>query len=130
MSELTDMTTTLSEDRQKAKPSHGQTAHRIDIEHVGYNSKGMLWRVTYEGKVIVERTRIPALDACRYLLALGKTGKLMMFRNGEMGLSVDIVTGAGLTVVETPTRGPVFGPHETYPCDDENEVSEVAALIG
>ena len=51
----------------------GYTTHRIDIEHIGYNDKGMVWRVTHEGRVILETTRLPALDACRYLLALGKT---------------------------------------------------------
>jgi hypothetical protein len=108
----------------------GDATHRIEVEHIGYNAKGMLWRVTHEGGVILEKTRLPALDACRYLLALGKTGNLVMFRNGELQLTVDIVKGAGLTVVEAPTKGPVFGVHQPYTCEGEEEVEPAVIGIG
>jgi hypothetical protein len=100
----------------------GDATHRIDIEH----AKGMLWRVTYEGKVILQKSRIPAFDACRYLLALGKTGNLVMFRDGEPQLSVDIVKGAGLTVTETPTTGPIFGLYRPFVREEEEQEEQAA----
>jgi hypothetical protein len=27
--------------------------HRIDIRFVGYNARGMLWRVEYDGRMII-----------------------------------------------------------------------------
>jgi hypothetical protein len=56
---------------------------RVDVAHAGYNAKGMLWRVENEGRTIIEKTRLPAFDACRHLQALGATGKLAMYRNGQ-----------------------------------------------
>jgi hypothetical protein len=50
-------------------------AARIGIALAGYNRKGILWRVEHDGQVILERTRVPALDACRYLLAVGGDGQ-------------------------------------------------------
>jgi hypothetical protein len=43
--------------------------------------------------MIVEKTRIPAFDACRLLLALGNTGKLEMHCDEQHRLSVDIANG-------------------------------------
>jgi hypothetical protein len=102
------------------------TKHRIDIEHVTYNTKGMLWRVTHEGRVILEKTHLPALGACRYLLALGRTGNLVMFRDGELQLSVDIVKWAGITVIENRTTGPIFLLYRPF-VREEAEQEEQAA---
>ena len=51
-----------------------------------------------------------------------------MFRNAEPQLSVDIVSGAGLTVIETPTKGLAFGLHRPF-AREEDEV-EQAAFVG
>jgi hypothetical protein len=40
-----------------------------------------------------------AAQSRRYLLALGKTGKLVMFRSGEPQLAVGIVKGAGIAAI-------------------------------
>ena len=53
----------------------GNIIHRIDIECIGHNAKGLVWRVAHEGMVILEKARTPAFDACRLLLASGKIGK-------------------------------------------------------
>src|SRR5215467_2600695 len=109
----------------------GDAIHRIDIECIGCNAKGLVWRVTKHGKIIIEKTRIPAFDACRLLLALGNTGKLEMYCDGQHRLSVDIVKGAGLTVVDGVTRGPVIEPYKTFQCKepDQDEIL-VMAVIG
>ena len=109
----------------------GNTIHRIDVECIGHNAKGLVWRVAHEGKVILDKSRIPAFDACRLLLALGRTGKLDMYCDGQHRLSVDIVKGAGLTVVDSVTRGPVIEPYKTFQLDDPEEDEVVAiAIIG
>jgi hypothetical protein len=40
-----------------------------------YNGKGALWHVEHNGKMLLDRMRLPALDASRQLLAAGETGK-------------------------------------------------------
>ena len=104
----------------------GDPTHHIEIEHIGYNAKGMLWQVTHEGRRILTKTRLPALDACRYLLALGKIGNLVMFRNGELQLTVDIVKGAGITVVENRTTGPIFGLYRPFVREEEEQEEQAA----
>ena len=34
-------------------------AARIDISFVGYKAKGIVWRAEHDGKVILERARLP-----------------------------------------------------------------------
>jgi hypothetical protein len=104
----------------------GGTTHGIDIEHITHNAKGMLWPVTHEGRVILPKTRLPALDACRYLLALGKTGNWVMFRDDKPQLSVDIVKGAGLTVIENQTTGPIFGLYRPIVGEEEEQEEQAA----
>src|SRR5262245_57725321 len=59
------------------------TAHRIDIEAVGLGERGHRYRVTYEGRTLIDSCRVPGLDGCRALLALGITGPLEMWRPGK-----------------------------------------------
>src|SRR5262245_8569891 len=102
--------------------------HRIDID---CNAKGLVWRVTQHGKVRIEKTRIPEFDACRLLLALGNTGKLDMYCDEQQLLSVDIVKGAVLTVVDSVTRGPVIEPYKAFQRGEpEQDEAMVMAVIG
>jgi hypothetical protein len=105
-------------------------ANRIDIDCIGHNAKGLLWRVTHDGKVILETSRTPAFDACRLLLAFGKTGRLEIYFDEQHRLSVDIVTGAGLTVIDNAHEGPVIKPYKVFKPVDEKEDDEISSLIG
>jgi hypothetical protein len=60
---------------------------------------------------LIESSRVPALEACRALLALGITGKLEVWRPGKAwpDMQLDIEEGAKLTVIETEKEGPRFG---------------------
>lgn len=83
----------------------------ITIEPTRCGSRGQLYRVHYEGEVVIASTRVPALDACRALLARGITGRLEVWRAWKTfhDLSVDIEKGARLTVRENAQHGPRFG---------------------
>lgn len=104
--------------------------NHIDINCIGHNAKGLLWRVTHDGKVILEKSRTPAFDACRLLLAFGKLGRLEIYRDEQHRLSVDIVTGAGLTVIDNAHEGPVIKPYKLFKPVDENEDDQISSLIG
>jgi hypothetical protein len=84
--------------------------HRIFVEPVALGERGHRYRVTYEGSTLIDGSRVPELDACRALLALGFTGKLEMWRPGKAwpDMQLDIVRAAKLTVVETEKVGPHF----------------------
>jgi hypothetical protein len=105
-------------------------SNRIDINCIGLNAKGLLWRVSHDGKVILQKSRTPAFDACRLLLALGKTGWLEIYCDEQHRLSVDIVTGAGLTVIDNAHEGPVIKPYKVFKSVDETEDDEISSLIG
>ena len=79
-------------------------SHRITIEptHIALET-GQRYRVHHEGRVLLENTRVPLLDACRALLAEGITRRLEMWRAGRShwDAAADIEVGAGWTVRET-----------------------------
>src|SRR5262245_31395445 len=80
---------------------------RITIEPVSVGSRGELYRVRFDGAVLLESSRNPEFDACRALLARGITGKLEVWRPGKQhhDMQLDIECGAELTVEETDQRG-------------------------
>jgi hypothetical protein len=45
------------------------------VLRVDYNGKGALWHVEHNSKMLLDRMSLPALDACRQLLAAGEMGK-------------------------------------------------------
>jgi hypothetical protein len=95
--------------------------HRIDIALAGYNAKGILWRVVYEGEVILERSRVPSLDACRALVPMGITGKLGVYRNDALQFTIrDIGEGAEWTVIDSPTRGLYWERYKAFADADED----------
>jgi hypothetical protein len=97
------------------------TAHRILIEPVTLGERGHRYRITHAGRVLVESSREPLLDACRALLAQGIPGRLEMWRLGKAhpDAAVEIERGAGLTVAETAEHGPVFRRWRPYAADAE-----------
>ena len=85
-------------------------AARMIIEPAKIGQRGQLYRVLYEGHILLESTREPLFDACRALAAMGITGRLEMWRpgKGHYDMAVDIERGAGLTVAETAESGPIL----------------------
>jgi len=43
--------------------------HLITIEPVSLGERSYRYGVTYDGRVLIESSRVPALDTCRVLLA-------------------------------------------------------------
>jgi hypothetical protein len=43
---------------------------------------GEKWYVFFDGKLLLEASRNPEIEACRALVALGLAGKLTTYRNG------------------------------------------------
>jgi hypothetical protein len=86
------------------------TAHRIDIESIALGERSHRYRVKFRGSVLIANCRVPGLDACRALLALGITGTLEMWRAGKMwpDMELDIERGAKLTVEESDRQTPRF----------------------
>ena len=88
--------------------------------------------MTYAGQVLLASCRFPLLEACRALLAKGITGRLELWRAGNVSwdVAVDIEAGAAWTVIETPIRGPVLGPYRTFAREEDEEDEDAAVLIG
>jgi len=76
--------------------------------------------VAYAGSVLIKSARIPALDACRALLARGLTGKLQVWRPGSQShdLVLDIEQAAGWTVWENEQEGPRFVRWRSFAADN------------
>jgi hypothetical protein len=71
---------------------------------------GYRYTVLFDGKLTVERSREPELDAARALFAKGITGKLTML-DGKTGVPrtiIDIEKAAKLTVREDRSSSPRF----------------------
>jgi hypothetical protein len=88
------------------------TVHRIDIEAivpVGLNVKAQRYRVTFNGEVLLESTKVPIFNSCRVLLARGCKGKLIVWGGEKYPRAVvDIERGAKLAVEEHEKRGPLI----------------------
>jgi hypothetical protein len=83
----------------------GPVTTRIEIAEIAYGSRGPIYRVIYDGEVLLEASRVPVFDACRALLAMGIKGRLEVWRPGKTywDIATDIERGAGLTVEESDT---------------------------
>ena len=86
------------------------STHTILIEPVTCGVQGQRYRVTYLGRVLLDRVREPLFDACRALAAKGIAGRLEMWRPGRTApdMAVEIGQGARVAVAETAGHGPVF----------------------
>ena len=74
------------------------------------------WRATLDGNVIVDAHRDPEHAACRALLAMGITGRVIFQHasSGTAGLSMDIMHGANLITYDDDEQGlrtRQYGPH-------------------
>jgi hypothetical protein len=69
-----------------------------------------VYNVLFDGKLLVENSRVPELDACRALLAMGISGELTLCdgKTGKRRSIVDIEGAVKLTVEENNTTGPRF----------------------
>ncbi len=83
----------------------------VTLERVGTNARGDLWRVTHDGIVIVESSRVPEYDAARALAALGLAGTIETRHAGSaiVSMRLDISKAATLTVIENDRSGPRLG---------------------
>jgi hypothetical protein len=99
--------------------------HRITIEPTALGDRGLRYRVTYASSTLIEGSRVPALDACRALVALGSTGKLEVWRSGKSwpDMQLEIEAGAKLTVIETEKEGPRFAPWRPFSDATQDAVS-------
>jgi len=82
----------------------------IDKELIRYGSKGALYRVWHNGKLLVESCRVPLFDACRALAERGMTGPVEMRRKGNMQIDMRTTVEAGTKLdVKDHTEGnPIF----------------------
>jgi hypothetical protein len=87
----------------------GVGMHTITIEPISMGQRGMRYRVSYAGEILLEG-RDPELAACRALLARGITGRLEVWRPGTAfpSMRIDIARAAQLTAEEGFSVGPRF----------------------
>jgi hypothetical protein len=77
--------------------------HRIEARVIRYGNRGPVYRVMHAGQVLLARSRCPLIDACRALLARSFTGRLELWRPGNVSFdaAVNIEVGAQWTFPET-----------------------------
>ena len=80
-----------------------------------------LYDVTFDGEVIVARSRGPECDAARVLLARGVTGSIVILdaNTGKHRTTVNIEAAANLTVSESRRQSPRFAKWKPYATDTE-----------
>lgn len=97
---------------------HRPPSTKITICPVSLGSRGQVYAVLLEGAVIIAKTRNPTGDACRHLVALGRTGRLEVwdevFPYPRLIIS-DMAKAAALTVTENERHGPRFATYKARP---------------
>jgi hypothetical protein len=99
-------------------PCYPATIARIFLTRVAIGAKGPMYDAFDAGidgkpaKLLVARSRTPALDVSRIFADLGIVG-------GHIGgkspaIFLDIETAAGLTIIDSETQGPRFAPYRPY----------------
>jgi hypothetical protein len=80
---------------------------RILIKPTNVGHRGQLYRVTYEGEMLVEGSRNPEYDAARALLAIGVTGQAETWRHGAAvpSMRINIELAEQRTIEESATVG-------------------------
>lgn len=70
------------------------------------------WNVYFQGERILEDVRDPEHEACRALLAMGKSGRVMFthLERGTIGMTMDIASGAGLSTRDEFLRFASYKP--------------------
>lgn len=103
--------------------------HSIYIERVGTSAKGDVYQVTYNAAVLLDRTRLPLLDAARRLREAGLTGRLEMYRVAGRApvMIADIEAASLLTIAE---NGPHSARFTRYQPFDETVIAPTASSAG
>ncbi len=100
----------------EALPSAASTM-KIFIRPTSLDKLGQNYLVSFEGQTIIEKTRNPTADACRRLVALGNSGRLEVWGNGEPFARLiirDIETASGLTISENTAHGPRVAAYQPF----------------
>ena len=108
--------TSLGREDGEAMPSAASTL-KIIIQPTSLDQRGQNYAVIFEGETIIAKTRNPSADACRRLVALGHSGRLEVWGNGEQSARLiirDIKTAAGLTTYETTGHGPRVATYQPF----------------
>lgn len=90
---------------------------KIFIRPTSLDKLGQNYSVSFEGETIIAKTRNPSADACRRLVALGHSGRLEVWGNGEQFARLiirDIETAAGLTIAENTAHGPRVAAYQPF----------------
>jgi hypothetical protein len=99
------------------------TTHNFTIEPVKTKS-GDKYRVRDEsGEILLERARVPLLEAARHAARAGKDGKVTMtwYGSGSPALSGEISALCKRTVIENARFGPVFAKFYEFPQGDDDQ---------
>lgn len=87
------------------------SAIKIIIRPVSVGSRGQNYSVPLDGAVIIASSRCPTGDACRYLVVLGRIGRLEIWddtRRYTLLIIADIARAAALAVNENDRHGQRF----------------------
>ncbi|MGF6254091.1 hypothetical protein [Ensifer sp. LBL] len=98
---------------------------RVFIEPVKITHKGQGYSVSFNGETIIARTRNPAPDACRHLVALGHRGRMEIWDNERpypRSVFHDIERAARFTVAESNAHGPRIVRFKTMAEDVRGEL--------
>ncbi|PZU83085.1 MAG: hypothetical protein DI528_17970 [Shinella sp.] len=97
---------------------HRPPSTKIIIRPVGLGSRGQVYSVLLEGAAIIAKTRNPTGDACRHLVALGRSGRLEVWDEVSSYprlIISDMATAAAFTVSENERHGPRFATYKARP---------------
>jgi hypothetical protein len=106
------------EDGEALFPSSQATSIKIIIRPVSIGSRGQNYSVSLDRAAIISSSRNPTADACRYLAARGRTGRLEVWddtRSHPRLVIPDIGKAATLTVSESDRHGPRFIAYKAMP---------------
>ncbi|MBB4576614.1 hypothetical protein [Rhizobium lentis] len=91
---------------------------KITIRPISLGSRGQNYSVSLDGAVIIASSRNPTGDACRHLVASGRSGQLEVWddaRPHPRFVIPDIVKAAAITVSESERHGPRFTVYKALP---------------
>ena len=105
--------------------------HKVEIEELPHAPTAAVirYRVWHDDAVLIETCRDPEFDACRALLAQGKTGRMTTFRRGGSTpcMLIDVERGAGVRTAEGAKSGPRLArwqPFDRFTDDAEGTDAE------
>ncbi|MBW9091413.1 hypothetical protein JNB91_26780 [Rhizobium wenxiniae] len=90
---------------------------QIIIRPASLDKLGQNYSVSFEGEIIIDKTRNPSADACRRLVAVGHSGGLEVWSISEPFPRLiirNIETAAGLTIAENTAHGPRVAAYQPF----------------